>query len=59
MVEGLSPSVVLVFGDAKARVFAQLSTRTEFITFAPPTVSMRAPRRVVPPAGKESMCEAA
>jgi hypothetical protein len=59
MVERLSPSVVLVFGDAKARVFAHLSTRTEFITFAPQTVSMRAPRRVVAPVGQESMFQVA
>ena len=54
-----TPDVVLVFGDAKARVFAHLSSRTEFITFAPQTVSMRAPRRVVAPVGQESMFEVA
>ena len=48
-----------MFGDAKARVLAHLSTRTEFITFAPQTVSMRAPRRVVAPVGQESMFEVA
>ena len=55
MVERLAPASVLVFGDTKARVFAQLSTRTEFIAFAPPTVSMRPPRRVVAPLGQDAM----
>ncbi|MFM8155913.1 MAG: DUF4417 domain-containing protein [Actinomycetes bacterium] len=41
MVERLEPCVVLVFGSTKARVFAQLAGRTEFIEYLPPMAARR------------------
>ena len=41
MVERLAPSAVLVYGSAEARVFARLSTRTEFVSYPSPTSSSR------------------
>ncbi len=45
MIERLEPSAVLVFGNTRARVFAQLAGRTEFIEYPPPMAARCDARR--------------